>query len=87
MTTPNAAPSRLPLPEPTLDDTQPVAAIRREGGGTPWLVRIPLLLLTGLALLLILAVLFVAAHEIQYSARIYHGVSTNGIDLRRLNQA
>ncbi len=87
MTTPNAAPSRLPLPEPTLDDTQPVAAIPRGGGGTPWLVRIPLLLLTGLALLLILAVLFVAAHEIQYSARIYPGVSTYGIDLGGLTHA
>ncbi len=87
MTTPNTTPSHLPLPEPALDDTQPVTAVPGGRGGAPWLVRIPLLLLTGLALLLILGVLFIAAHEIQYSARIYPGVSTYGIDLGGLTHA
>ncbi len=83
MTTHNAAPNA----PASLEDTQPMApaaAPPRSGGLWPWLLRLPMLMFTGLVLLLILAALFVAAHEARYGARVYPGVSTFGVDLSGL---
>ncbi len=90
MTTPNAAPAHVPSPDTiALADTQPVVPVRprrrrRRGGLWPWLVRIPLLAGTGAALLLILVILFIVAHQVQYAARIYPGLSAYGVDLSGL---
>jgi vancomycin resistance protein YoaR len=84
MTTPH--PTHMPL-----EDTQPMQPVHPapppRQGVWPWLVRLPLLALTGLVLLAILAGLFVAAHQSRYAARIYPGVSTYGVDLSGLTHA
>ncbi len=97
MPTHNAAPvresARVPAPDTThLTDTQPMAPVRPPGprprrrrrGVPAWLVRLPLLAATGLVLLLILVVMFIAAHQMQYASRIFPGVSTYGVDLSGL---
>ncbi len=87
MTTHNIAPANpLPASTPSLEDTRPVPAVRPPRPGLqPWLLRIPMLALSGLALLALLLVLFVAAHQIRYASRIYPGVSTYGVDLSGLS--
>ncbi|MBN1967401.1 MAG: peptidoglycan binding domain-containing protein, partial [Anaerolineae bacterium] len=86
MTSHNAAPvHQYPYP-PSLDDTQPVAVPEElPARSTPWLVRLLMLGLTGGVLLVILVVLFVAAHEMQYAARIYPGVAAFGVNLSGLS--
>ncbi len=74
------------IPEALSEDTQPIQPVRGAArpGLRPWLLRLPLLALTGLLLLMIMLALFVAAHEVRYAGRIYPGISSYGIDLSGL---
>lgn len=96
MTSHNAAPVRVPASDTAqLTDTQPMTPVHPQGGPKPgmrlrrrrrrgwlaWLLRLPLLVATGLLLLIMLVVMFIAAHQMQYASRIYPGVSAYGIDL------
>lgn len=56
------------------------------GGFAPWLVRLPLLALTGFILFVFFIVLFVAAHQLQYDGLIYPGVSAYGVSLSGLTR-
>ncbi|MEO1289979.1 MAG: hypothetical protein AAFV93_19660, partial [Chloroflexota bacterium] len=47
----------------------------------PWLVRIPLLLVTGIILTIIVLVLFLAAFQLRVTDRIVPGTYALGIDL------
>lgn len=86
MTSHNTAPSRVPgPPAANLDDTQPIVPVQDAAGLQPWLVRIPMLILTGIALLAILVVLAIAAFETRHAARIYPGVSAFGVDISGLS--
>ncbi|MBN2470127.1 MAG: VanW family protein [Anaerolineae bacterium] len=89
MSTHTPAPSHPSSPPPaSLDDTQPVITVQADDQGwRPWLIRLPVLLLTGLALLLILAILFVAAFQTRYAGRVYPGVSAFGVALSDLGHA
>jgi len=87
MTTHHIAPPHAPTRESTApDDTQPIRAVRESVGWRTWLARLALLTAAGLILLMLLVGLFVAAHQIQYAARIYPGVSTYGISLGGLTR-
>ena len=87
MTTHHIAPPHAPTRESTApDDTQPIRAVRESVGWRTWLARLALLTAAGLILLALLVGLFVAAHQIQYAARIYPGVSTYGISLGGLTR-
>ncbi|GAB4571502.1 MAG: VanW family protein [Anaerolineae bacterium] len=86
-TTHKPAPSPVAAPpRANLEDTQPVVAIQEEAGSAlrAWLIRLPMLLMTGLALLAMLVVMFIAAFEVRHQARIYPGVSAFGVDLSGL---
>src|SRR5262245_21028860 len=52
----------------------------------PWLIRLPLLGATAMLLLVFLAIMAVAAHQLQYDGLIYPGVSSFGIKLSGLNK-
>ncbi len=85
MTTPPSIPTGL-TPAASLEDTQPIEVVAPRGAGLrPWLLRLPMLALTGLALLLIIFALFVAAFEVRYAGRVYPGVSAFGLDLGGLS--
>ncbi len=99
MTTHTPAPPHSTSPPASLEDTQPIIPVRADepaqhlgdaaehlddSAGHPWLIRLPVLLLTGLALLAILAVLFVAAFQTRYSGRVYPGISAFGVELSGL---
>ena len=47
----------------------------------PWLIRLPLLGATAVVLLIFLAMIFVAAHQMQYDGLIFPGVSAYGVKL------
>jgi hypothetical protein len=60
------AQSVYPVPQAETDDSQRL---------TPWLVRLPLLVIGGAAFFICLIFLFVAVHQVQYDGLIYPGVS------------
>ena len=64
--------------------TQPPPA--RPSGLWPWLIRLPLLGITAGLLLVFLAILYVAMHQLQYDGQIYPGVSAYGVKLSGLNK-
>lgn len=85
MTSHNPAPPRASSPPAaSLDDTQPIIPVQDDGSLQPWLVRVPMLILTGFALLAILFVLAIAAFETRHAARVYPGISAFGVDLSGL---
>jgi vancomycin resistance protein YoaR len=53
----------------------------------PWLVRLPLLGATGVLMLVFLAVIGIAVHQLQYDGMIYPGVSSFDIKLGGLTRA
>src|SRR5258708_5740885 len=52
----------------------------------PWLVRLPLLGVTAMMLLIFLAIMAVAVHQLQFDGLIYPGVSAFGVKLSGLNK-
>ncbi len=58
----------------------------RRGGFWPWLIRLPLLGITAALLLVFLAILYVAFHQLQYDGLIYPGVSAYGVRLSGMNK-
>ncbi len=87
MTTRPSSPPSFAPPPASLEDTQPVVVAPDGAGLRPWLVRLPMLMLTGVALLLIILALFVAAFQVRYAGRVYPGVSAFGLDLSGLSTA
>ncbi len=58
----------------------------QRSGVWPWLIRLPLLGITAVLLLVFLAILYVALHQLQYDGLIYPGISAYGVKLSGLNK-
>ncbi len=67
--------------------TQPLSPQpMRRSGLWPWLIRLPLLGITAGMLLVFLAILYVAMHQLQYDGLIYPGISAYGVNLSGMNK-
>jgi vancomycin resistance protein YoaR len=64
----------------------PSRARNRQATVTPWLLRLPMLLLTGAILFSMIMVLATTAHQINYDGLIYPGVSAYGVSLGGLSR-
>ncbi len=62
-------------------DDQPYERSTRRSALLAWLIRIPLLGATAIIMLFLLAALYLALHQLQFSQLIYPGVSAFGTDL------
>ncbi len=62
-------------------DDQPYERPARRSALLAWLIRIPLLGATAIIMLFLLAALYLALHQLQFSQLIYPGVSAFGTDL------
>src|SRR5688572_28527477 len=61
--------------------------IYEESGGNPWIVRIPLLTISGILLFLFVMMIALAGYQYNYQERIYPGVSTvYGVNLTGLTR-
>ncbi len=65
-------------------DDQPYERSTRRSALLAWLIRIPLLGATAIIMLFLLAALYLALHQLQFSQLIYPGVSAFGTDLSGL---
>src|SRR5215831_3379348 len=72
--------SPMPRQQP-MQPMQPPQPAKQSSGVWPWLIRLPMLGVTAMLLLVFLAVLGVAVHQLQYDGLIYPGVSAFGVKL------
>lgn len=54
---------------------------RRHSTLNPWLIRLPILTITGTILLMVVLVIFLVAYQLRYTDTIYPGVSVSGVPL------
>lgn len=69
------APNRVP------DLVYPPERRGSSSGLSPWLLRIPLLMITAVIMLAFLGVTLLAFHQLQYEGKVFPGVSAYGVDL------
>lgn len=68
-------------------DTQPFAPLDDQPRSNPWLIRLPLLVVTGSILLVLLLSALLAAYQFYIGNRIVPGVSSYGLDLGGMTMA
>jgi len=72
-------------PIPPTQSNMPPYPPRRRKGLNPWLIRLPVLLITGSILLLVVLGIFLFAFQLRYTDVIYPGVSAMGVPLDGLS--